>query len=189
MERRGQRRGRWPGRARDRWRSDSAGRLGARVPPGRRDLLNCRFRGDTIGVYTTPALLSHRAWRAAVLARDRHRCRWCGSGVDLHVHHVLDAVRCPELARVVENGLTLCGECHYYEAHNGWPAWIHGRYAVTRRPFPGQLELFGRWPGPLFGSPLATRHSPLLPPPIGSTWPGPQCLLFPLDAGLYAGVR
>ena len=138
---------------------------------------------------TTPAIFSFRAWREAVLTRDRHRCRWCGSGVNLHVHHVLDAVRCPELARVVENGLTLCGECHYYEAHNGWPAWIHGRYAVTRRPFPGQLELFGRWPGTLFGSPLATRHSPLLPPPIGSTWPGPQCLLFPLDAGLYAGVR
>ena len=84
---------RWPGRARDRWRSDSAGRLGARVPPGRRDLLNCRFRGDTIGVYTTPARLSHRAWRAAVLARDHHRCRWCGAAVDLHVHHVRDVVR------------------------------------------------------------------------------------------------
>ncbi len=63
-------------------------------------------------------------------------------------------------------------------------------------------------------SPLATRHSPLTrrewrlavlmrdhfrcrwcgaatspAPPIGSVWPGPQGLLFPLVTGLFSALR
>jgi hypothetical protein len=136
-------------------------------------------------VYTTPAILTHAAWREAVLARDHHRCRWCGALSRLCAHHVRETSRYPELALDVANGLTLCEECHYYEAHHGWPAWIHGRYARSRRSFPGQLWLFPRWPGPLFDSPLAARHSPLA---ASTIWPGPQRLLFPVAAGLFARV-
>jgi hypothetical protein len=98
-------------------------------------------------------------------------------------------VRHPELALAIDNGLTLCAECHYYEAHHGWPAWIHGRYSLTRRPFPGQLALFARWPGPLFAAPRSLLPAVSPPPPIDTVWPGPQRLLFPLSAGIYAEMR
>jgi hypothetical protein len=119
-----------------------------------------------------------------VLGRDRYRCRWCGSTVRICAHHVRETSRYPELALDPENGLTLCADCHFYHAHHGWPAWVHGRYSRSRRPFPGQLDLFAAWTGPLF-SVVQKTH---VPPPIGSTWPGPQHLLFALETGHFAAV-
>jgi hypothetical protein len=107
--------------------------------------------------------------------------------VEICTHHVREVSRWPELALDLNNGLTLCWACHFYEAHNGHPNWVHGRYATSRRPLPGQLELFARWPGPLFA--LSRPAGGTYSPPAGSIWPGPQRLLFPLKAGLYSGVR
>ncbi len=47
-----------------------------------------------------------------------------------------------------------------------------------------------RW-GPLFSaSPrLPVSASPSPAPPIGSVWPGPQGLLFPLVTGLFSALR
>jgi hypothetical protein len=128
------------------------------------------------------------AWRAAVLARDRWRCRWCGSAVHLCVHHVREMSRWPGLVLDLDNGLTLCWDCHFYEAHHGHPHFVHGLFARSRRPLPGQLELFARWPGPLFGKRSAFSGQ-LSAPPSGSVWPGPQRLLFALEMGDFAGVR
>jgi 5-methylcytosine-specific restriction endonuclease McrA len=44
-------------------------------------------------------------FRAAVLARDGHRCTRCGSTWNLHAHHVKPGYD-------VESGVTLCGRCH-----------------------------------------------------------------------------
>lgn len=51
-------------------------------------------------------------WRKAVLARDQHHCVVCGSADRLHAHHIAPWADVPELRLVLENGITLCAECH-----------------------------------------------------------------------------
>ncbi len=134
--------------------------------------------------------LTRREWRLAVLMRDHFRCRWCGAATSLCAHHIREISRYPCAELEPGNGLTLCWTCHFYDAHNGHPHYVHGRYGRTRYPYPGQLELFARW-GPLFSaSPrLPVSASPSPAPPIGSVWPGPQGLLFPLVTGLFSALR
>ena len=53
----------------------------------------------------------YRAWRAAVIRRDKV-CQCCGSIKDRHAHHKKHATYFVELRFVPENGVTLCGGCH-----------------------------------------------------------------------------
>jgi len=53
----------------------------------------------------------YRAWRAAVIERDGV-CQGCGSNEDLCAHHILPWRYFKEKAVDVDNGMTLCGECH-----------------------------------------------------------------------------
>jgi hypothetical protein len=54
----------------------------------------------------------YKEWRAAVLARDDHRCRDCGATGKLRAHHVIPMADDITRALDVENGLTLCLPCH-----------------------------------------------------------------------------
>ena len=68
-----------------------------------------------------------KAWRTAVLERDKYTCQCCGAasaGTLLTVHHIRAYEDCPELRTVVENGLTLCEPCHFRE--HGWNLEIPG---------------------------------------------------------------
>lgn len=58
----------------------------------------------------------YRQFRETVLERDNHQCVECGDDGDLHVHHVIPIYDDESLATDVENGKTLCVECHA-EAH------------------------------------------------------------------------
>jgi hypothetical protein len=56
---------------------------------------------------------AYRSWRSAVLHRDGHRCRECGvTGVPLQSHHVKAFALYPEHRLEVDNGITLCVDCH-----------------------------------------------------------------------------
>lgn len=57
----------------------------------------------------TPGL---KAWRNAVLARDKNLCRLCHDIEPLEVHHILPFGAFPEMRTVVANGITLCRPCH-----------------------------------------------------------------------------
>lgn len=56
---------------------------------------------------------AYRNWRHAVLARDGHTCQDCGyQDVRLHVHHLYPFAEYPELRTDIDNGISLCVECH-----------------------------------------------------------------------------
>lgn len=64
----------------------------------------------------------YNEWRTAVYTRDGFRCKKCGTGKDLHAHHIKEFSKFPDLRLVVSNGITLCKKCH---------SDIHGRNVPT----------------------------------------------------------
>ena len=52
-------------------------------------------------------------WRSRVFERDNWTCQTCGKrGCYLEPHHIKGWAKYPELRYVVENGVSLCYECH-----------------------------------------------------------------------------
>lgn len=55
----------------------------------------------------------YKAWRLAVLHRDKRTCQECGHvGGRLHAHHIKPFVSHHALRHVVSNGITFCQACH-----------------------------------------------------------------------------
>lgn len=54
----------------------------------------------------------YKEWRQRVFQRDGYTCRWCGSKKNIEAHHIKGKAAHPELMFDVDNGLTLCHECH-----------------------------------------------------------------------------
>jgi uncharacterized phage protein (TIGR02220 family) len=59
----------------------------------------------------------YEKWKNAVYERDGYACRECGSDQDIHAHHIKSFIDYPELRFDVDNGITLCRECHM-KIHN-----------------------------------------------------------------------
>lgn len=53
----------------------------------------------------------YNAFKKAVLQRDKH-CIKCGTTEHLEVHHIKPYAKYPEYRTDVDNGITLCKECH-----------------------------------------------------------------------------
>jgi len=51
-------------------------------------------------------------WRIAVFTRDNFTCVWCGSKKNIEADHIKPFAYFPELRFDVNNGRTLCRECH-----------------------------------------------------------------------------
>jgi hypothetical protein len=54
----------------------------------------------------------YKLWRQAVLERDNFTCIWCYSKEELGVDHIKPFALYPELRFAIDNGRTLCNECH-----------------------------------------------------------------------------
>jgi hypothetical protein len=56
----------------------------------------------------------YKEWRGKVFARDSYTCQRCGDskGGNLNAHHIQHVAHYPDLVLVVENGITLCEDCH-----------------------------------------------------------------------------
>lgn len=62
--------------------------------------------------------MEYRLWRTAVFERDNYTCIWCGVrngngiAVYLEADHIKPFALFPELRFAIDNGRTLCRECH-----------------------------------------------------------------------------
>ena len=57
--------------------------------------------------------IEFRLWREAVFSRDNWICQeCCVRGGILHPHHIKSFALFPELRFAIDNGITLCVECH-----------------------------------------------------------------------------
>ena len=56
----------------------------------------------------------YQRWRQDVKKRDENICRICGVERNLHVHHIKPLATYPQFAIDLDNGLTLCGNCHTF---------------------------------------------------------------------------
>jgi predicted HNH restriction endonuclease len=51
-------------------------------------------------------------WRKAVFKRDNYMCKKCGKIGFINAHHIKEWASNPDKRFDVNNGLTLCIECH-----------------------------------------------------------------------------
>jgi len=80
--------------------------------------------------------VEYQLWRKACLERDNFTCQVCGKhGGKLEVHHLYSFTEFPELRLAIDNGITLCKECHK-KFHD-----MYGRHNNTKE----QFEDFLRW--------------------------------------------
>lgn len=55
----------------------------------------------------------YKEWRQAVFERDNFTCQKCGKrDTTLEAHHIKEQCNYPKLIYVVDNGITLCHDCH-----------------------------------------------------------------------------
>ncbi len=55
----------------------------------------------------------YREWREQVFSRDDYTCQKCGQrGKKLNAHHVKQYALYPDLRFDLDNGITLCDDCH-----------------------------------------------------------------------------
>ena len=57
--------------------------------------------------------MNYRRWRKLVYKRDDYTCQECGvAGVELHAHHQIPFSESPLHQFDIDNGITLCKDCH-----------------------------------------------------------------------------
>lgn len=62
--------------------------------------------------YEARRSIEYKKWKKAVLKRDSNKCRICGQTKNLVAHHIVPFSEDTSLRYSVDNGMTLCQNCH-----------------------------------------------------------------------------
>lgn len=81
---------------------------------------NCNWKGGVskTNYQDVRNSFEYRMWRISVFERDNYTCIWCGArcgkgkSVELCADHIKPFFLYPELRFAIDNGRTLCSECH-----------------------------------------------------------------------------
>ena len=98
---------------------------------------------DFIGFSTTEQHMArnntyYKEWKNKIFERDNYTCRRCGKrGGNLNAHHLYNFSEHPDLRYDVNNGITLCEECHLIN----YPNSFHSIYG-ERHNTPEQIYEF-----------------------------------------------
>ena len=61
----------------------------------------------------------YKHWRDSVFKRDKYTCQQCGNiGGNLNAHHIKTYKNYPKMRLDIDNGTTMCMECHRIEHRN-----------------------------------------------------------------------
>ena len=55
----------------------------------------------------------YKKWQQEVYQRDFYKCQCCGSKAKINAHHIYAWKLYPELRFSIDNGITLCEQCHH----------------------------------------------------------------------------
>lgn len=66
----------------------------------------------------------YKQWRKSVFTKDKYTCQHCGkTGGNLNAHHIKPFSLYPDMRFDVNNGITLCRECHI-KIHKTEREWL-----------------------------------------------------------------
>jgi hypothetical protein len=109
-------------------------------------------------------LLTRDQFREAIFARDRHMCVNCGQpGQD--AHHIIERRLFPDGGYYIDNGATLCAECHIQaEATTLDCDTIRARAGIRSVVLPPDFEAdarYDKWGNPILEKSHLRLHGPL----------------------------
>lgn len=77
--------------------------------------------GKTSEARRRKATIEYKTFRKKVFERDNYQCQECGKKTrTLEVHHIKSQSEYPELIYDINNGITLCHECHKLTDNYGY---------------------------------------------------------------------
>lgn len=116
-------------------------------PKGNKRSSNASKKRNRRGSRTT-----YQRYRRRVLERDHYKCVICSKFQEkgLRVHHIYSWEEYKELRFALENGVTLCSECHDEE----YIGSFHDIYGTTKNTLEQFIEFYERETGFNFDSSL-----------------------------------